>query len=55
MHQMPLEHYFQKTENFVNYVNLYVKENFKISFEEETMFEDVLNDDVVKLDSIRKT
>lgn len=55
MHQMPLDHYFQKTENFINYVKIYMKENFKISGEEENFFESIPNEDVDKLDSIRKT
>lgn len=55
MHQMPLDHYFQKTENFVNYVKIYMKENFKISCDEEIVLESILNEDVDKLDSIRKT
>lgn len=55
MHQMPLDHYFQKTENFVNYVKIYMKENFKISCDEEIVLESILSEDVDKLDSIRKT
>ncbi|KAL5289070.1 hypothetical protein ACFFRR_009332 [Megaselia abdita] len=55
MHQMPLDHYFQKTENFINYVKIYMKENFKISCDDGSVFECILNEDVDKLDSIRKT
>lgn len=56
MHQMPLDHYFQKTENFMNYVKIYMKENFKICVDEEQEVPDgVLDEDVERLDSIRKT
>lgn len=54
MHQMPLDHYFQKTENLINYVKIYIKENFKISGVEDSEFE-TMDKDVDKLESIRKS